>query len=441
MKRAGKLLEQIVAPENLRVAFWKASKGKWARPTTFDFANHFEGRISQMSEELLAGTFTFGNYRRFRIFDPKERVIHAAAFSERVAHHGILNICEPVLEKAAVFDSYACRKGKGKLAALERAQLFTRRYQWFLKMDIRRYFDSISHDRLLELLARRFKDSRLLALFEQIVRGYCVSPGRGLPIGSLTSQHFANFYLSGLDRHALEQVRSRGYVRYMDDFVLWSDDRQWLKRARSSIENYLAENLALTLKDFPVLNQSQRGLGFLGARVFPRVLRLNQRSKTRFLRKLRLLERAHTLGAIGSLELQSRATCLLAGLQHLDSFGFRRGAGILQDVDGNQPARTESCGGATGTTTRTTRGARTATTTPPRQRTTTTASAWPERDPSRGNPRPEDAPVSVPTNATEVLAKRTGPTGASRRNGFSSERSGWSRSEFSSSRPSHPPIL
>jgi RNA-directed DNA polymerase len=417
MKRLGNLLELIAAPENLRLAFWKASKGKWSRPATLAFANRLDAHISRMSETLLDGTFVFGNYRSFRVFDPKERLIHAAAFSERVAHHGILNICEPVLEKAAIFDSYACRRGKGKPAALARAQMFTGRYRYFLKMDIRRYFDSVSHDRLLALLMRKFKDTRVLALFERIVRGYCVAPGRGLPIGSLTSQHFANFYLGVLDRMILEAERSPAYIRYMDDFVVWSDDRAWLKGLRARIEGFLAEKLELRLKDFPLLNHSAQGVGFLGARVFPGVLRLSHRSKIRFLRKLRRLERQHEEGILTALEQQKRAMSLLAAVRQVDSLGFRRAAGIWQNVDGNQTARTECCAGATGTTTRITRGARTATTTPLRTRTTTTASAWPERAPMRRNPPPEDAPVSVPTNEPEALAKSRNPAGAGREDG------------------------
>jgi RNA-directed DNA polymerase len=414
MKRAGTLMEQIAAPENLRLAFWKASKGKWSRPATLRFARNLEANITQMSAMLLEGRFVFGNYRSFKIFDPKERLIHAAAFNERVAHHGILNLCEPVFEKAAIFDSYACRKGKGRLAALERAQKFTQRHRFFLKMDVRRYFDSVSHERLLALLVRKFKDPAVLALFEQIVRGYCVSPGLGLPIGSLTSQYFANFYLGALDRMAMESEASPAYIRYMDDFIVWSNDRAWLKGLRGRIENFLAEKLGLRLKEFPLLNCSSRGVGFLGARVFPGTLRLNHRSKIRFLRKLRMLERQYEAGVIGAVALQMRATSLLATVRQVDSLGFRRSAGIWQDVDGNQTARTVSCAGATGTTTRTTRGARTATTTPRRTRTTTTASAWPERAQPRRNPLPEDAPVSAPPNALGALAKSKGPPGAGR---------------------------
>lgn len=407
MKRVGHLIEAIADLENIRVAFWKAAKGKRTRPATQRFAADLEAQVGRMSGELADGTFAFGDYRRFRVFDPKERVIHAAAFRERVAHHALLNVCEPVLERAAVFDSYACRKGKGRLLAIERAQSHARRFAWFLKMDVRKYFDSIPHARLLELLEGKFKDPVVLRLFDSVVRSYSSSEGRGLPIGSLTSQHFANFYLGRLDRLALESLQAGGYARYMDDFVLWHDDRKHLKAAREAITAFLRDDLGLAVKDFPLINRTDRSMGFLGARVFAHTVRLNHRSRTRFLRKLRSLEAAHAAGTLSERTLQTRATCLVAYVKQADSFGFRHAAGIWQDVGGGQPAPTVSSGVATGTTTPTTRGAPSATTTTPATTTTTSASAQPELDLEWCSPLPEDDPAAVPPRSPVARAKRT----------------------------------
>ena len=414
MKRVGNLMELIAAPENLRLAFWKAAKGKWSRPATRSFAEDFESRIARMSGELRAGSFVFGNYRRFRVFDPKERVIHAAAFAERVAHHGILNVCEPVFEKLAVYDSYACRKAKGRLRAIERAGVFARSHRWFLKMDVRKYFDSVLHDRLLGLLETRFKDRALLETFERIVRSYQTEPGRGLPIGSLTSQHFANFYLGRLDRRIMERERSPGYVRYMDDFVLWHPEREWLKGVRERITGFQRKDLGLGVKEFPLVNRTDLGMGFLGVRVYPDRVRMSHRGKTRFLRRLRALEAGYAVGTLGTGELQRRATCLLSVVRPWESFGFRHAAGIWKEEGGDPPARTVFCGVATGTTTRTTRGARSATTTPRPTPTTTTVFVWPERDLLREESRPEDAPVAVLPEAMEASAKSPSPVGVSR---------------------------
>lgn len=193
MKRIRNLFERVVERENLRVAVGKAMRGKRDRPEVQDFLHDLDRRLEEMAEQLRAGTFPLGRYRQFIRFDPKERVITAPCFAERVLHHAVINVCEPAFERWLIADTFACRKGKGRLAALERARQFARRFPFFLKLYIRKYFDSVPHDRLLDLLARRFKHRPLLELFGRIVRAFRGGMGRGLPIGSLTSQHFANF--------------------------------------------------------------------------------------------------------------------------------------------------------------------------------------------------------------------------------------------------------
>ena len=221
MKRAGHFIESIAEPANLRLAFWKAAKGKRAKADCRAFQAKLDTNLSTLRAQLLAGRVPVGEYHTFTIQDPKERTICAAAFCERVLHHALMNVCEPVLERAAIFDSYAGRKGKGQLAAVRRAESYARHYGWFLKMDIRKYFDSVDQCVLLELLARKSKDAAVQRMFGQILASYETAPGRGLPIGNLTSQHFANFYLDPLDRFVKERLRCRAYVRYMDDFVVW----------------------------------------------------------------------------------------------------------------------------------------------------------------------------------------------------------------------------
>lgn len=398
MKRAGNLIGRIAEPENIRLAFWKAAKGKWSRPATRAFAANHEEEIARLSVGLADGSLEFGNFRSFRIFDPKERWIHAAAFSERVAHHAIMNVCEPVFERAALFDSFACRKGKGQVAAGQRASGYARSYPWFLKMDVRKYFDSIPHARLLELLERLFKDPKLLKLFATIIGCYEAGPGCGLPIGSLTSQHFANHFLSGLDRFARETLRAPGYVRYMDDFALWHPDKACLKDARERVTNWLAEERGLTVKPEPLINRTDRGMDFLGLRVFPHTVRLNHRSKIRFLRRLRSLEAMEQAGDISELDLQRSATCLVAFTLRADSLAFRRDALFPKENNpvGGHTAPTASSAAAVGTTTRGTRAAPTATTTGPTTTTTTSGSAWPKLNPVRTNRRPEADPAAAP---------------------------------------------
>ena len=199
MKRAGNLYRLIVEPDNLRLAFCKAVKGKHDRLEVIGFRENLEENLQKIRHQLLLHAPDIGHYRFFRIHDPKPRSICAASFPERVLHHAIMNICEPILDSYAICDSYACRKNKGCHKALARARHFARNNNWYLKLDIRKYFDSIDHDVVMRLLSRRFKDRELLLLFEKLLATYHVELDKGLPIGSLISQHLANFYLGLFD--------------------------------------------------------------------------------------------------------------------------------------------------------------------------------------------------------------------------------------------------
>jgi hypothetical protein len=378
MKRVGNLFEAIPERENLRLAVCRALRGKRASPEARLFTANLEQNLKRMAEELHAGTIEVGRFHQFVIYDPKERIITAPCFRERVLHHAIINVCEPHFERWLIPDSYACRKNKGRVKALERAGEYARQYGWFLKLDIRKYFDSVPHDRLLGRLAQRFKDRRLLELFARIVRSFRGNIGCGLPIGSLTSQHFANFYLGWFDRYAKEQLRIPGYVRYMDDMAFWSNDKEDLKRALSCGEVYLREELGLALKPSPYLNRTTHGMEFLGCRVFAHHRTLNRRSRVRFRRRLGRLEDSYHAGVIDEHQLQAQATSLVAFTRSagVSSWRFRQAIVESLVVDGHK-APTACFGAAAGTTTAGTAGRRTATGTRQRTGTRTTGSGSP----------------------------------------------------------------
>lgn len=330
MRRIGNLFDAIAERDNLRLAVSKALRGKRGGAEARHFTARLEENLRRMAGELRAGTIAVGRFHQFVIHDPKERVITAPCFRERVLHHAILNVCEPHFERWLIADSYACRKGKGREAALRRAQDYARRYGWFLKLDVRKYFDSVPHEPLLERLGRRFKDGRLLGLFARILRSFRGALGRGLPIGSLTSQHFANFYLGWFDRHVKESLRVPGYVRYMDDMALWSDDKDALKRALASGEAFLRDELGLELKPAPYLNGTAHGMDLLGCRVFRHHGTLNRRSRTRFRRRLAALEAAYAAGALDERQLQGRGTALVAFARSAGVFSWRFRRAVLQ---------------------------------------------------------------------------------------------------------------
>ena len=324
MKRHGQLMEQIADAENLRLACWKASKAKRGKADCLAFRDGLDENLAGLRAELLRGDVSVGDYHYFRVHDPKERLICAASFRERVLHHALMNVCEPVLERAAVFDSYACRKGKGRMRAVERAQGYAHGHCWFLKLDIRKYFDSIDHAALRGLLGRKFKDPLVLGVFDRIIGSYQTGPGRGLPIGNLTSQHFANYYLAPLDRFVKETLRRGAYVRYMDDFVVWGESGRELREVCDRVREFLGSELKLELNGKTIINRTVFGMDFLGYRLFPGTVRLARRSKVRFARKFRRYEVALVGGEWSELVLQQRMQALLAFVMPVESGAFRR---------------------------------------------------------------------------------------------------------------------
>ena len=240
-----------------------------------------------------------------------------------------MNVCHDYFERHQVFDSYASRKGKSVHAALARAKSFTKAYPWYLKLDVRKFFDSVHHEVLKTQLARMFKDHRVLEIFEKIIDSYEASPSRGLPIGNLTSQYFANHFLSGLDHFIKENLRIGAYVRYMDDMVLWHQDKAALRDAFRAISEYVETGLQCALKP-EILSASGRGLTFLGYRIFPDRVGLSQQSKRRFIRKFRLLEENYDSGAWSESACQCHARPLLAFLAHAGTRNFRESVDLRE---------------------------------------------------------------------------------------------------------------
>ena len=304
-------LEQIADPDNLREAFLRAAKVKGHRPEVVAFRENLGAELAALRTELLGGAVPVGRFTAFAIFEPKERRIHAPCFRERVLHHALIGPCEADFERWLIDDTYACRRGKGREAALRRAEGFAGRHEWFLKLDIRKYFDSVPHAELLVAIERRFRDARVVALWTCIVSAYETMPGRGLPIGALTSQYLANFFLGAVDRLVKETLRVPGYVRYMDDMALWGE-KPALMAAWRAVEKFLGEHLGLALKADCHLQPVQRGMDFLGYRVRPDGSRLSRSSRRRFLHRWQWCERSLAAGSMGEAEAQRRVLALTA---------------------------------------------------------------------------------------------------------------------------------
>ncbi len=321
VKRVGNLMQPICELGNVQEAFLRAAKGKAGKREVREFRSDIDRNLDILRTQLRDGTFRFGHYHFFTIYDPKRRVICAASFPERVAFHAIMRICHPVFDEFQISDSYASRIGKGTYAALDRARLFAAKYRWFVKMDVCKYFDSIHHSVLFGQLCRLFKDPVLLTYFRELIDGYEVEEGRGLPIGNLTSQYFANHYLAVADHYAKERLGVKAIIRYMDDILLFGNDLDDLRRTSARLAEFIHNELLLELHT-PVINRTRLGIPFLGYVVYARGLRLNQRSRHRFRHKMKAYTDEVNQGSMSQEEYAMRVQCLLAFVNKAEADGF-----------------------------------------------------------------------------------------------------------------------
>lgn len=332
MKRYGNLMEKVLDRDNLCLAFHNAAAGKRDRKEVRLFQKDLQKNLDRIYEKLACGAMTFGGYRMFTVHDPKTRTICSAPFDQRVVHHALINITGPMMDRSRIFHSYACRTGKGQHRAVEKASGWAGKACFYLKMDIRKYFDSIFHERVMELLSRRFKDSKILELFHDIINSYETSPGRGLPLGNLTSQYLANFYLDRFDHWIKEEKRVKLYIRYMDDMLMFGEKDTLLGLLHESRE-FLNSRLELDLKHGGRINRTDKGIGFLGTVVYPGHIRLSPASKKRTRARLKQYERKFLSEKWDAVELQQRISALWAGFDHIQCAGWKkRMAGNCPDV-------------------------------------------------------------------------------------------------------------
>jgi len=313
MKSHGGLFDRIVSSGNLETALRQAARGKTSREDVKSFLNEKEKNLARLSALLKEGEWMPGNFFRFRIRDPKPRLIHCAPFEDRVVHHAIMQVISPCIERKFSDDTYACRIGMGTHRAVCRAQQLIRRSLCFLKLDIRAYFNSINHEILLRELLPVFRESSLRNLIQRLVthpREFG-EKGKGLPIGNLTSQWFANFYLAHLDHYCREHWNLSGYIRYMDDMIFFSRCRETLWSVLQGVETYLAEKRQLAIKESSTrLGPVGAGVPFLGMNIFPGYLRLQRRKILRARRLLRRREHEFQAGTIDERQLVSSASAV-----------------------------------------------------------------------------------------------------------------------------------
>lgn len=337
------LFPQICSFENLHLAWRNARRGKRGRTEVAAFEYQAESNLFRLQEALLTGRYRPAGYRSFYIHEPKRRLISAAPFRDRVVHHALCNVTEPIFERGFIYDSYANRLRKGTHRALNRCTEFMRGYRYVLPCDVQRFFPSIDHAILRGLIARKIADPAVMQLVEAILasgRGVldgeyrmdwfpgddllAASRPRGLPIGNLTSQLWANLYLDTLDHFVKRQLGCRAYLRYVDDFLLFHDDKRVLLEWRSALLEHVA-GLRLTLhEDRCQARPVTEGVSFLGFTVFPHHRRLRRHKAVYARRRLKASLALYLSGWIGRDLLKARMQGWVNHARYGNTYGLRR---------------------------------------------------------------------------------------------------------------------
>lgn len=347
--RRDRLWPELISFDNLFTAYRKAARGKRSRPAVAAFEFRLEENLLNLQTELRRGDYRPGPYTSFSIHDPKRRLISAAPFRDRVVHHALVNVIEPFFERRFIYDTYANRKGKGTHRALARCTRFLRRYRYVLPLDVRQFFPSIDHATLVKTLGRVLHDPQVLELCDRVLAGgagvlaeeydmvyfpgddlFAVNRPRGLPIGNLTSQFWANVYLDPLDQFIKRRLRCPGYVRYVDDMLLFAGDKQTLHGYRQAVLGYLA-GLRLTVHETSAqLRPTAVGVPFLGFQLFPDHRRLKRPKAVAARRRLKFKAALVRDGALARDRLKASVQSWVNHARYGDTYGLREA--ILAEV-------------------------------------------------------------------------------------------------------------
>lgn len=329
------MFDQIIQFENLMEAAHEAAKGKRFKAPIMRYMANIEEHVINTQNHLIWGSYLPSPHRRFLVYEPKIRTISAPPFHDRVVHHAIHRVIEPVIDKRFIFDSYACRTGKGTHSAANRVQKFIRISKrnhgrtYALKADIAKFFNSINHFTLKFVLRKHIKCKRTLNLLDKIIDNSDTdTPGVGIPIGNLTSQLFANVYLNELDQFVKHELREKHYVRYMDDFIVIHHDKSHLQHIRKEVEKWLLINLQLKTNNktqvFPVSTSAGRALDFVGYRIYATHKLLRKCTEKRFKHKVKRLRRMYANSEIELTDIKPIIASYIGCASHTNSYNLLR---------------------------------------------------------------------------------------------------------------------
>lgn len=337
MRTTTHLFPKVTAFGTLFRSFVEASHRKRDQPEVQRFEYHLEERLWEIKRELEAESYQWGGYRAFWIHDPKKRLIRAAPFRDRVVHHALYRVLAPIVERAYIADTYACLIGLGSLAAVRRYEEYLRRQRgtgYVLKADVKQYFPSVDHAVLRGLLRRKIRDERLLRLLDRLIETGDEGGGKGMPIGNLTSQLFANLYLDPLDHFVKEDLQRRAYIRYMDDVVILGEEKAELWDVLREVERFLQERLRLSLQPQRTsVRPVAAGIDVLGYVVYPNgYKRVRRRNVIAVRRRLTRLEAGHARGEIPFAHARQSIASWLGLAKHASAFRLSRSLFLAHDV-------------------------------------------------------------------------------------------------------------
>jgi len=341
MKTYTNLFTKLCSEDNLYKAYRKARKGKSKKIYVTRFESNLNNNLSQLKKELEEKTYYPSNLNKFVIRDPKTRIIHASIFRDRVVHHAIVNILEPIYENIFIYDSFASRKNKGVHEAVDRFEGFVRRVSgngklvkqpfnrnsitgYVLKADIRKYFDTMHHEVLISILRRKIKDEDFIDIVKILLNKFETEQGKGLPLGNYTSQFFANVYLNELDYFIKHALHAKYYIRYVDDFVILHRKKQILEKYLKKIEEFMIDLKINLHPDKSEIHALRNGLVFLGYKVFYNYRRLRKRNVRYFMRKLTAYEDMLKAGLLTEDEIKIKLTGWFGYAQHANTYQLRK---------------------------------------------------------------------------------------------------------------------
>lgn len=312
--------------------------GKKKKHDVIIFGKAQDNNLKKLHQSLVSKTYQPGGYTQFYVKDPKLRLIHKATVIDRVVHHIVTRELEPIFEPTFIAHSYSCRKNKGThrgVLALQKmglkASKNNSRVCWILKCDIKKFFASINHVILLEILSRKIRDKEFLELLTKIVNSFCsdktinLENKKGIPIGNLTSQTFSNIYLNELDQFIKNELKVAYYIRYADDFILLSQDRKYLENLLPVIDKFLKIKLDLELHPKKIIfRKFGGGVDFLGYIIFPYHILLRTKTKRRMLRKIKSKIVEFKAGKISENKVNETIQSYLGYLAHANTYEFRK---------------------------------------------------------------------------------------------------------------------